>query len=211
MMLKRLALLAAKAQAALFRPRYRLLARLLGERRAFAWVAQVASQWAGPTGAYRRRAVLQSCGLGLADDCTIEIGTLFSKPSAVVGEGAYVGAYCCLGDVRIGRKSMLADGVCVPSGPATHGTADLATPMADQPGQPRTVSIGQDCWIGARAVVLADVGDGAVVAAGAVVTRPVEPYTIVAGVPAKPIGRRDAQERPEAVPYSTSQIARTAP
>lgn len=52
--------------------------------------------------------------------------------------------------------------------------------------------IGNDVWIAANACVLRGVkiGDGAVVAAGAVVTENVEPYTIVAGVPAKPIKKR---------------------
>lgn len=58
---------------------------------------------------------------------------------------------------------------------------------ADQP-----VEIGHDVWIGHDATVLPDVtiGNGAVVAAGAVVSRDVDPYTIVAGVPAEPIDRR---------------------
>jgi len=58
---------------------------------------------------------------------------------------------------------------------------------ADQP-----VEIGHDVWIGHNATVLPDVtvGNGAVVAAGAVVSRDVEPYTVVAGVPAEPIRRR---------------------
>ena len=53
-------------------------------------------------------------------------------------------------------------------------------------------SIGNDVWIGAGAHILRDlaIGDGAVVAAGAVVTKDVEPYSIVAGVPAKKIGQR---------------------
>lgn len=53
-------------------------------------------------------------------------------------------------------------------------------------------SIGNDVWIGAGAHILRDltIGDGAVIGAGAVVTKDVEPYSIVAGVPAKKIGQR---------------------
>lgn len=53
-------------------------------------------------------------------------------------------------------------------------------------------TIGNDVWIGHAVIVLSgiNVGNGAVLAAGAVVTRDVEPYTIVAGIPARPIRRR---------------------
>lgn len=58
--------------------------------------------------------------------------------------------------------------------------------------QEKPVSIGNDVWIGHGAVVLPGVtiGNGAVVGANAVVTRDVPAYTIVAGVPAKPLRRR---------------------
>ena len=54
------------------------------------------------------------------------------------------------------------------------------------------IIIGNDVWIGYEAVVLSGVhiGDGAIIGARAVVTRDVEPYTIVGGVPAKPIRKR---------------------
>ncbi|KIN78782.1 DapH/DapD/GlmU-related protein [Sulfitobacter mediterraneus] len=56
----------------------------------------------------------------------------------------------------------------------------------------RIAHIGHDTWVGAGAMVKPEVtlGDGAVVAAGAVVTKDVDPYTIVAGTPAKPLRLR---------------------
>jgi virginiamycin A acetyltransferase len=60
----------------------------------------------------------------------------------------------------------------------------------------KPVRIGNDVWIGARAIILEgiNIGDGAIVGAGAVVTKDVEPYSIVAGCPAKPIGLRFDQD-----------------
>jgi maltose O-acetyltransferase len=59
-----------------------------------------------------------------------------------------------------------------------------------------TVEIGNDVWIGGRTIVLGGVkiGDGAVVAAGSIVTKDVEPYSIVAGVPAKFMKKRIIRE-----------------
>lgn len=58
------------------------------------------------------------------------------------------------------------------------------------------IVIGSDVWIGYEAVILAGVtvGDGAIIGARAVVTKDVPPYTIVGGVPAKPIRKRFSEE-----------------
>jgi len=58
------------------------------------------------------------------------------------------------------------------------------------------IVVGSDVWIGYEAVILSGVhiGDGAIIGTRAVVTKDVEPYTIVGGVPAKPIRRRFDQK-----------------
>lgn len=58
------------------------------------------------------------------------------------------------------------------------------------------VTIGHDVWIGYGAIIMKGVhiGTGAVVGSGAIVTKDIEPYTIVVGVPAKPIKKRFSQE-----------------
>jgi acetyltransferase-like isoleucine patch superfamily enzyme len=53
------------------------------------------------------------------------------------------------------------------------------------------VTVGQDTWIGDRALVLADVGQHCVIGAGAVVTKPIPDYAIAVGVPAKVVRFRN--------------------
>ncbi len=87
-------------------------------------------------------------------------------------------------EVRIGRGALIAPGVFITD--HNHDTT-LGRPMFEQPCIAARVIIGDDVWIGANAVVLPGVtiGDGAVVAAGAVVSRDVAARSIVGGVPAK--------------------------
>ncbi len=79
-----------------------------------------------------------------------------------------------------------------------HNYDVVGTPMifAGRPEHPKTM-IGDDVWIASRATIIAGIriGSGAIVAAGAVVTRDVEEYAIVAGVPARTIGYRFTPEQ----------------
>ncbi len=96
----------------------------------------------------------------------------------------------CLFD---GRHYKIRTGNDVSIGPdATILTLGHDTQSQDFADQGGDVEIGDRVWIGYRAIILPGVtiGEGAVVAAGAVVSRDVEPFAIVGGVPAQPIGQR---------------------
>jgi acetyltransferase-like isoleucine patch superfamily enzyme len=83
---------------------------------------------------------------------------------------------------------MLADGVQILSGGREHAVSPGAKgPMRDQPQCYQRVHIGRGAWIGAGAIVMADVGCDAVVGAGAVVTRSIPAGCVAVGVPARPI------------------------
>ena len=92
----------------------------------------------------------------------------------------------------IGTKVLIAGhGYLIAGG--NHGTARTDLPILDQPMiEKGGIAIGDHCWLGAQVTVLdgVTIGRDSVIAAGAVVTRPVEPYTIAGGVPAKPLKRR---------------------
>ena len=116
---------------------------------------------------------------------------------------ASVGNFTCIGpDTLIGPGEHPVRGY-VTSHPAFYSSlAQAGITFSDRDHIieiPHTV-IGHNVWIGARCVIRAGItiGDGAIIAAGAVVTKDVEPYTICGGVPAKVIRRRfdpEAEQR----------------
>jgi len=110
-----------------------------------------------------------------------------------IGKSAMLG---CIGGVTVGDRVMIAHGAQVLS--AGHRIPGAGEPMTMRFAglDVAPITIEDDAWIGAGAIVLpgVTVGQGAVVAAGAVVTKDVERFTIVGGVPSVVIGCRDEQE-----------------
>lgn len=170
---------------------WRLRSKVLGADRALEGSTQAWALVPGLAGQYLRRAFLCRALSSCAPTATIEFGTLFSSASASIGERAYIGPRCHLGWAVIERDALLAAGVHVPSGARTHGIDSLDRPIRDQPARKTAVRIGAGSWIGSAAIVMADVGSDAVIAAGAVVTRPIPDRTIAGGVPAKILRHRD--------------------
>jgi virginiamycin A acetyltransferase len=166
---------------------------VVGRDRAFQASAEWLAFLPGLGGQYLRRAFMAATTAGCGPEVVIGAGTLFSTPDVRIDANAYVGPQCNIGWAYIERDVMVAAGVQIPSGPNTHGTARVDVAMRDQPGQPICVHVLEGAWIGNGAILLADVGRHAIVAAGAVVTRPVPDYAVAAGVPARVLrDRRDA-------------------
>jgi acetyltransferase-like isoleucine patch superfamily enzyme len=131
------------------------------------------------------------------------------------GRGTYVKAFTTLqttgGQVTFGRKCAIGNFNYIAGGyegitvgdfvnisanviilGSTRNFRDRHALIIDQGYTHRRIEIEDDVFIGAGAIILhgSRIGKGAVIGAGAVVTKDVEPYTIVAGIPARLIGRR---------------------
>lgn len=129
--------------------------------------------------------------------------TLFQGAGVIrFGRRSFCGRSCTIGcneSVTIGKNVMIADMVTIRD--TNHRFDDISIPMVEQGISTASVIIKDNVWIGYGAAILAGVtvGEGAIVAAGAVVTRDVKDFSIVGGVPARPISHRsDGQivERP---------------
>jgi len=130
----------------------------------------------------------------LLADCgkNIDIGrkTRLST-KAKIGNRSGIGDYCYLqGEVVIGSDVMMAPEVALIA--MNHNIDKTNVTMNKQGSRERRIVIGDDCWLGYRSIICAgvNIGKGSVVAAGAVVTKDVPEYAIVAGVPAKIIRYR---------------------
>ena len=150
----------------------------------YSFFAQAFALGPGLPGSYLRAAyyklTLRECSI----DITIWFGTYFVHPDTSVGKLVSIGSYCVVGRCAIGPRSQIGSHVLIPSGRRQHLRNPDGTLSDCLAGESL---MGADCWIGDSAVVMAEVGDGATVGAGSVVTRPVPPQIVVAGNPARPV------------------------
>lgn len=139
--------------------------------------------------------------VSLGAQCTVEQAVYFkydgiwaSGPRLVIDDHVFIGAGCEFNfkrGITIGSHCLIASGCYFID--HDHQSARRGLPMGTQTDGPEApVILESDVWLGANVVVLKGVtiGQGAIVAAGAVVRDSVPPYEIWGGVPAKKIGDR---------------------
>jgi acetyltransferase-like isoleucine patch superfamily enzyme len=126
------------------------------------------------------KCTLQECSI----DTVISFGTFFSNRDACVGANTSIGSFCVIGRARIGMRTQISSHVEIPSGRHQHPRDQHSRFLESAAGE---VVIGSDCWIGASAIIMANVGDQSTVGAGSVVVKDIPARVIAVGVPAKPI------------------------
>jgi acetyltransferase-like isoleucine patch superfamily enzyme len=119
--------------------------------------------------------------------CRISFGTFFAHPEARVGPHVYIGSYCIIGKASIGARTQIASAVQILSGRHQHSRSETGEISGAEHGAFVSVAIGADCWIGAAAIVMSDVGQGSTVGAGAIVSQPIPPRSVAVGNPARVI------------------------
>lgn len=131
--------------------------------------------------------MLRSCGKKV----NIEKNAYFS-PKVSLGDYSGIGVNAKIyGACRIGSHVMMGQDCTIITRNHRHDRTDI--PMMEQGfEEEQPVTIGNDVWIGDRVTILpgVEIGDGCILAAGAVVTQSIAPYSIAAGVPARVIKKR---------------------
>ncbi len=132
----------------------------------------------------------------IGNRCRIEHDVYFhfdgickSGPRILIGDDCFIGAGC---EFNISERIELGNHCLIAAGSRFidhNHEFGLGERIGGQPSSAAPISIGEDVWVGANAIVLAGVkiGNGGVVGAGSVVTHSVPPNAIVAGVPARTI------------------------
>lgn len=139
--------------------------------------------------------------VSLGQNCTLEHDIYFKYdgiwapgPTIVIGDRVFIGFGC---EFNVRRRVEIGSDCLIASGckfiDHDHGSARDGVPMREQTtGAEAEIILEEDVWLGVNVVVLKGVriGKGAIVAAGAVVTKDIGPYEIWGGVPARKISTR---------------------
>ena len=152
----------------------------------FTLFSQLLAIGPGLPGDYLRSAyyklTLRQCSI----DTRISFGTYFVRRESAVGKLVAIGSYCVIGGATIGEGTQIGSHVLIPGGGHQHrrdANGNLTGTTHDE------IAVGNRCWIGDGAILMADIGEGSTIGAGAVVARPIPSGVVAVGNPARPLNR----------------------
>ncbi|MGY6586753.1 MAG: acyltransferase [Wenzhouxiangella sp.] len=189
--------------AALLWPLARLASMSSGLKRLWAWTRlkgdlpglSADSVVLGPVELHGTRRIRTGRRLYLYRELYLETqgpGVIEIGDDVVISRGSHLVAF---DHIRIGAGSMIGEYVSIRDANHEFRDTDPDQPLRDSGHRAAGISIGRNVWIGRGAAILAgvEIGDNAVIAANAVVTRSVAGGNVVGGVPAKPLARGAAR------------------
>jgi len=148
-----------------------------------------------PSHHFRNFVLRKCCYLNLESNAVVYYNVSIRDPHKItIGKGSVIGDNAILdgrNGILIGDNVNLSTNVSIWSEQHDHSDSMFRCSTKKK----RTIIIGNRVWIGPNTIILPNVhiGEGAVIAGGAVVTKDVDPYTIVGGIPAKKIGSRNSK------------------
>jgi virginiamycin A acetyltransferase len=150
----------------------------------FALFSQLLAIVPGLPGDYLRSAyyklTLRRCSI----DTRISFGTYFVRRESAVGKLVSIGSYCVVGGATIGPETQIGSHVLIPGGRHQH-SRDASGNLSET--KYAQITIGNKCWIGDGSILMADIGEGSTIGAGAVVTKPIPSGVVAVGNPARPL------------------------
>jgi len=138
------------------------------------------------------RLTLRNCSL----HSRVSFGSFFVDREVSLGRGVYIGPYCVIGRCRIGDRTQIASQVQILSGQRQHVRDETGRISGSEAGTFEAVEIGPDCWIGASAIIMAAVGAGTTIGAGAVVVNDIPGGVVAVGNPARVVRKTAPAGRP---------------
>ena len=153
-------------------------------------VVQIIAYIPGKLGIFTRRiwykTSLKKCGKRLF----MEFGSMITYKETEVGNHVYIGGFSQVDMAKIGHDALIAYNIIISGKKHMHGTTKKKI-MRLQEGAIRKIIIEDDVWVGSGALVFEDVAKGTIIGTGSFVNKKFEEYSIIGGVPAKIIGKRN--------------------
>jgi virginiamycin A acetyltransferase len=144
------------------------------------------------------RLALDSC----ARDCFIGFGVIFTHRAVVIEKDVYVGPYALIASSRLREGCLIGSRASILSGGGLHSLGPTGRWLPADMSKMVQTEIGAGAWIGEGAIIIANIGPGAMAAAGSVVAAPVPARIVVAGNPARmirklepPVAREESEAR----------------